>query len=89
VPDDEIRSGARHPRGRKDWPAVGIFAQRGKGRPNRIGVCICRLERVEGLNLFVRGLDAIDRTPILDIKPVMRDFYRAAKSESRPGLPKS
>jgi len=37
----------------------------------------------------VRGLDAIDRTPILDIKPVMRDFYRAAKSESRPGLPKS
>jgi tRNA (adenine37-N6)-methyltransferase len=79
VPDDEIRSGARHPRGRKDWPAVGIFAQRGKGRPNRIGVCICRLERVEGLNLFVRGLDAIDRTPILDIKPVMAGFLPRGK----------
>ena len=74
APDDEIRTGARHPRGRKDWPAVGIFAQRGKGRPNRIGVCACRLERVEGLALHVRGLDAIDGTPVLDIKPVMKGF---------------
>jgi tRNA (adenine37-N6)-methyltransferase len=74
VPDDEIRSGARHPRGREDWPAVGIFAQRGKGRPNRIGVCICRLEKVDGLALRVRGLDAIDGTPVLDIKPVMKGF---------------
>lgn len=74
VPDDEIRSGARRPRGRADWPEVGIFAQRGKGRPNRIGVCICRLERVEGLSLHVRGLDTIDGTPVLDIKPVMKGF---------------
>jgi tRNA-Thr(GGU) m(6)t(6)A37 methyltransferase TsaA len=74
VPDDEIRSGARRPRGREDWPEVGIFAQRGKGRPNRIGVCICRLEEVDGLTLHVRGLDAIDGTPILDVKPVMRGF---------------
>ena len=74
VPDDEIQSGARHPRGRTDWPKVGIFAQRGKGRPNRIGVCVCRLERVDGLTLYVRGLDAIDATPVLDIKPVMKGF---------------
>jgi tRNA (adenine37-N6)-methyltransferase len=74
VPDDEIRNGARRPRGREDWPAVGIFAQRGKGRPNRIGVCICRLERVDVLTLHVRGLDAIDGTPVLDIKPVMKGF---------------
>jgi tRNA-Thr(GGU) m(6)t(6)A37 methyltransferase TsaA len=74
VPDDEIRSGARRPRGREDWPAVGIFAQRGKGRPNRIGVCICHLEKVDGLTLYVRGLDAIDGTPVLDIKPVMKGF---------------
>jgi tRNA (adenine37-N6)-methyltransferase len=74
VADEEIRSGARRPRGRSDWPEVGIFAQRGKGRPNRIGVCICRLERVDGLVLHVRGLDAIDGTPVLDIKPVMRGF---------------
>ncbi len=74
VSDDEIRSGARHPRGRDDWPKVGIFAQRGKGRPNRIGVCVCRLERIEGLALHVRGLDAIDGTPVLDVKPVMTGF---------------
>jgi tRNA (adenine37-N6)-methyltransferase len=74
VPDVEIQSGARHPRGRTDWPKVGIFAQRGKGRPNRIGVCVCRLERVDGLTLYVRGLDAIDATPVLDIKPVMKGF---------------
>jgi tRNA-Thr(GGU) m(6)t(6)A37 methyltransferase TsaA len=74
VPDEEIQTGARHPRGRKDWPLVGIFAQRGKGRPNRIGICICALERVDGLTLHVRGLDAIDGTPVLDIKPVMKGF---------------
>jgi tRNA (adenine37-N6)-methyltransferase len=74
VADDEIRSGARRPRGHADWPEVGIFAQRGKGRPNRIGVCVCRLERIEGLKLHVRGLDAIDGTPVLDIKPVMTGF---------------
>jgi tRNA-Thr(GGU) m(6)t(6)A37 methyltransferase TsaA len=74
VPDDEIRTGARHPRGREDWPAVGIFAQRGKGRPNRVGVTACRLLRVDGLSVHVRGLDAIDGTPVIDIKPVMRGF---------------
>src|SRR6185312_12123331 len=74
VPDDEINSGARHPRGRKDWPLVGIFAQRGKGRPNRIGVTVCRLLKADGLTLTVRGLDAIAGTPVLDIKPVMSGF---------------
>lgn len=74
VPDDEIQTGSRHPRGRTDWPLIGIFAQRGKGRPNRIGVTICRLLSAEGLRLRVKGLDAIDGTPILDIKPVMKGF---------------
>jgi len=74
VPDEEISVGARHPRGREDWPLAGIFAQRGKGRPNRIGVTVCQLLAVEGLTLKVRGLDAIDGTPVLDIKPVMKLF---------------
>jgi tRNA (Thr-GGU) A37 N-methylase len=74
VPDEEINTGARHPRGRTDWPLVGILAQRGKGRPNRIGVTVCRLLSVDGLSLAVRGLDAIDATPVLDIKPVMKGF---------------
>jgi len=74
VRDAEVQTGARHPRGRSDWPKVGILAQRGKGRPNRIGVTICKLTKVEGLTLFVEGLDAIDGTPVIDIKPVMKGF---------------
>jgi tRNA (Thr-GGU) A37 N-methylase len=74
VGDDEINTGARHPRGRKDWPLVGILAQRGKGRPNRIGVTVCKLLSVDGLTVRVQGLDAIDGTPVVDVKPVMKGF---------------
>jgi tRNA (Thr-GGU) A37 N-methylase len=70
----DINTGARRPRGRADWPMVGILAQRGKDRPNRIGVTVCRILSVDGLVLRVRGLDAIDGTPVLDVKPVMRGF---------------
>ncbi|MEU9099061.1 SAM-dependent methyltransferase [Streptomyces sp. NPDC048361] len=74
VPVDKVETGARHPRGNTDWPLVGIFAQRGKNRPNRLGVSRCRLVRVEGLDLHVQGLDAVDGTPVLDIKPYMTEF---------------
>lgn len=74
VGDDEIVTGARHPRGRADWPRVGIFAQRGKNRPNRLGVSVCKLIAVAGLAVEVEGLDAIAGTPILDIKPVLAGF---------------
>jgi hypothetical protein len=47
----------------------GIFAQRKKDRPNKIGVSVCELLQVVGLKLKVKALDAIDGTPILDIKP--------------------
>ena len=70
----KIVTTASHPRNNPDWPAVGIFAQRGKNRPNRIGSTICRVIRVDGSRLYVAELDAIDGTPILDIKPVMQDF---------------
>lgn len=74
VPPEKIETGARHPRNRTDWPLVGIFAQRGKNRPNRIGITVCAIEQVEGTRLHVRGLDAIDGTPVIDIKPVLREF---------------
>ena len=74
VPAEKIETGARRPRGNPDWPLVGIFAQRGKNRPNRIGVTACAVLGVEGRVIRVRGLDAIDGTPVLDIKPVMRGF---------------
>jgi tRNA-Thr(GGU) m(6)t(6)A37 methyltransferase TsaA len=70
----KIVSGARHPRNNREWPAVGIFAQRGKNRPNRIGSTICRIVGREGLRLHVAELDAIDGTPVLDLKPVMQEF---------------
>ena len=69
-----IVSGARHPRNNLEWPLVGIFAQRGKNRPNRIGSTICRVLRVDGTRLLVAELDAVDGTPVLDIKPVMAEF---------------
>jgi tRNA-Thr(GGU) m(6)t(6)A37 methyltransferase TsaA len=74
VSTESIETGARHPRGREDWPLTGIFAQRGKNRPNRLGVTMCRVLAVEGRCLHVEGLDAIDGTPVIDIKPVMREF---------------
>ena len=74
VGDGAVESSARHPRGRTDWPRVGIFAQRGKGRPNRLGATICSVIKVDGLSLHLSGLDAIDGTPVLDIKPVMTGF---------------
>ena len=74
VADSKIETGARRPRGNPDWPMVGIFAQRGKNRPNRIGVTVCRIVSVSGRRIEVEGLDAIDGTPVLDIKPVMAEF---------------
>ncbi len=69
-----IETGARHPRGNSDWPRVGVFSQRAKGRPNRIGVTMCEIVAVDGLSVRVRGLDAIDGAPVLDLKPVMQEF---------------
>lgn len=70
----KIVTGARYPRNNAAWPAVGIFAQRGKNRPNRIGSTICRIVRREGRRLIVAELEALDGTPVLDIKPVMSEF---------------
>ena len=74
VAPDSIDERARRPRGNPDWPLVGIFAQRGKNRPNRIGLTTCRLLGIQGKVLTVSGLDAIDGTPVLDIKPYFAEF---------------
>lgn len=69
-----VHTGARVPRNNPDWPEVGILAQRAKNRPNRLGLSTCELISVEGATIRVRGLDAIDGTPVLDIKPYMAEF---------------
>lgn len=53
VPPEKIEFVARHPRNREDWPRVGIFAQRGRNRPNRLGVSTCRILKIEGLTVTV------------------------------------
>lgn len=58
-----------HPRGRTDLPLVGVFATRTNLRPNPIGLTLCKLVKAEGNVLTVRGLDAFDGTPVLDLKP--------------------
>lgn len=72
--DEPVETGARRPRGREDWPRVGIFAQHGRMRPNRIGVSVCRVLGVDGTVVEVEGLDAVDGTPVLDIKPVWSGY---------------
>ncbi|CAG7645238.1 tRNA-Thr(GGU) m(6)t(6)A37 methyltransferase TsaA [Actinacidiphila bryophytorum] len=61
-------------RGRADLPPVGVFADRGPRRPNRIGVTCCAVESVRGRELTVVGLDAVSGTPVIDVKPVMVEF---------------
>jgi tRNA-Thr(GGU) m(6)t(6)A37 methyltransferase TsaA len=74
VPEESVVTAAKHPRGNPEWPRVGIFAQRKKDRPNKLGISVCELLEVDGLRLRVKALDAIDGTPVLDIKPYVREF---------------
>lgn len=74
VSSSKVVRGTKHPRGNTDWPSVGIFAQRAKDRPNRLGLTIVSILGVEGSVLRISGLDAVDGTPVLDIKPVMAEF---------------
>ncbi|GAG46914.1 unnamed protein product [marine sediment metagenome] len=70
----------RQPQGRSDMPESGIFAQRAKHRPNPIGVTTVELVNVHGNVLTVKGLDAIDGTPVLDIKPYFPAYDRVEKA---------
>lgn len=74
IDDSKIETGLRHPRNNKNWPQVGILAQRGKNRPNKLGLTTVKLKEKHGKVLTVSGLDAIDGTPILDIKPVVKEY---------------
>jgi tRNA-Thr(GGU) m(6)t(6)A37 methyltransferase TsaA len=84
VNERSVIAGRRHPRGNVKWPEVGIFAQRAKSRPNRIAATICRLLSVQDLALTVQGLDALDGSPVLDIKPVFAEFLPERASIRQP-----
>ncbi len=70
--EDIVFSG--RPRGNPKYPRVGIFGQRKKDRPNKIGLATVELLEHNGRSINVKFLDAIDGTPVLDIKPVFREF---------------
>jgi tRNA-Thr(GGU) m(6)t(6)A37 methyltransferase TsaA len=74
VDEEKVERGTRHPRGNPAWPRVGILAQRAKDRPNRLGSTIVEIAGRVGRTLEVIGLDAVDGTPVLDVKPVMAEF---------------
>lgn len=71
-----------HPRGRKDMPLLGVLATRTNLRPNPIGLTVCELVKVESNVLTVRGLDAYDGTPVLDVKPY--DSWDCKKNARMP-----
>ncbi|MGW2825815.1 SAM-dependent methyltransferase [Streptomyces sp. NPDC001443] len=64
----------QHPRGDTGLPLSGILAQRAPNRPNHLGVSVCSLAAVDGLTLTVHGLDAVDGSPVLDVKPYLPEF---------------
>ncbi len=64
-----------HPMGRKENPVKGIFSTCSPARPNPILMTVARLHKREENVLHVSGLDAIDRSPVIDIKPYIPDFY--------------
>jgi tRNA-Thr(GGU) m(6)t(6)A37 methyltransferase TsaA len=73
--DRDVR--AVRPRGDLARPMTGVFATRAPDRPNPIGLHRVRIEAIEGLRMRVSSLEAIDGTPIVDIKPVLdRDTER-------------
>jgi len=69
IGDAERRTLKTHPRGRMDLPLLGVFATRSPLRPNPIGLTIVELLGRKGNVLTVRGLDAFDGTPVIDVKP--------------------
>jgi tRNA-Thr(GGU) m(6)t(6)A37 methyltransferase TsaA len=74
----------RRPRGLASMPELGIFAQRAKDRPNPLGISVVELIAVRPEGIAVRGLDAIDGTPVLDLKPYFPQFDAAAPGARVP-----
>jgi tRNA (adenine37-N6)-methyltransferase len=71
---EDLNLGARRPRNNPEWPEVGTFGHRNMKRVNRIGVSTVRLIKIDGLDLHVQELDAIDGTPVVDIKAYFQEF---------------
>jgi tRNA-Thr(GGU) m(6)t(6)A37 methyltransferase TsaA len=82
ISEEERKTIKVRPRGRRDMPLLGAFATRTPHRPNPIGLTVVELLEVEGNVVTVRGLDAFDGTPVLDIKPF--DYWDVAEDARVP-----
>src|SRR4051794_4486505 len=84
IADNDPVFGSRYPRGNTDFPKVGIFAQRGKDRPNHLGATICKIMGRHGFCLKVKGLDAYNGSPVLNKKQGMGEFTRERNKINQP-----
>ena len=75
-----------HPRGKQELPLLGLFATRTPNRPNRIGMATVRLLQRQSNILRVEGLDAIDGTPVIDIKPYIPGYDSVANTKVPPWI---
>ncbi|MGP3756996.1 SAM-dependent methyltransferase [Streptomyces sp. IBSNAI001] len=70
----DVQLHARNPRGNPRWPATGTFVHRNHRRPNQLATSYPRLLKVEGRDLLVTDLDAVDGTPIIDLAPYFQEM---------------
>ncbi|MFH8616954.1 SAM-dependent methyltransferase [Streptomyces sp. NPDC017979] len=71
---DDVALHARSPRNNPRWPSTGTFVHRNHRRPNQLAQSFPRLLRVDGLDLHVTDLDAVDGSPVYDLAPYFREM---------------
>jgi tRNA (Thr-GGU) A37 N-methylase len=71
---DDVALHARSPRNNPRWPVTGTFVHRNHRRPNQLATSFPRLLRVDGRDLHVTDLDAVDGTPVLDLAPYFQQM---------------
>ena len=85
IPEEQRKNRLKvHPRGRQENPLRGVFATRSPVRPNLIGMTVVQLIERKGTVLRVRGLDALDGSPVIDIKPFSKSYDDLQGSFQKP-----
>lgn len=84
ISEADTKTYLRAPRGLKNLPEIGIFTQRASKRPNKLGITICELIDIKDKVIFVKGLDALNGTPVVDIKPVLKEFLPGKDHVKQP-----
>lgn len=84
VKPEKVIYDARHPRNDISLPKTGILAQRGKNRPNKLGLSYAEIIKVTGDSIYLRGLDAIDVTPVIFVAPVLSGLMPPSEAVEEP-----